>query len=183
MGKTPKPKKKYPRTEAQAAYQREFYQANKEKILAQQRTYYLENPGRRAEVSKKTYEKNKDKILIKRKKRQEDLGQEFRDTQKNYWLKSTYGITIEDYNRMLEAQSGVCAICENPPTGTMKKGSKIVPMVLAVDHDHNTNIVRSLLCLNCNTGIGGLKENPAFLRKAADMIEFHALKNKNAKTN
>ena len=54
--------------------------------------------------------------------------------------KRLYGITIADYEAMLEFQEGVCAICERPPR-TLR---------LAVDHDHKTGKVRGLLCNTCN---------------------------------
>jgi hypothetical protein len=50
------------------------------------------------------------------------------------------GVTIADYDRMLEAQHGVCAICGNPPKTRR----------LDVDHDHKTGRVRGLLCHRCN---------------------------------
>ena len=73
--------------------------------------------------------------------------------------KNKYGITIEDYDRMLEDQGGRCAICRtNDPGGS---GSRF-----AVDHDHKTGKVRGLLCQNCNTGIGLLQDNVLILEQA-----------------
>lgn len=61
-------------------------------------------------------------------------------------LKPRYGITIEEYDTMLAAQAGVCAICkQNPPNGRILK--------LAVDHDHATGEVRGLLCQRCNMAL------------------------------
>jgi len=60
-------------------------------------------------------------------------------------LKRKYGITLDDYRAMLEAQAGGCAICHAPePEGQS----------LHVDHDHDTGAVRGLLCFTCNAGIG-----------------------------
>ena len=73
--------------------------------------------------------------------------------------KNKYGITIEDYDRMLEDQGGRCAICRtNDPGGS---GSRF-----AVDHDHKTGKVRGLLCTNCNTGIGLLQDDVLILEQA-----------------
>ena len=75
-----------------------------------------------------------------------------------------YGITLEQYNDMLQKQRGVCAICESAcPSGRS----------LAVDHDHNTGRVRALLCAPCNTAIGKLRDDPALIRRAADYVEKH----------
>lgn len=56
-------------------------------------------------------------------------------------LKSKYGLTIEDYNRMLKQQNNKCVIC--------KQERKLV-----VDHDHKTGRVRGLLCNSCNRIVG-----------------------------
>lgn len=60
-------------------------------------------------------------------------------------LRCTYGITLEQYNALLTAQAGVCAICqsESPPYTS-----------LAVDHCHVTGVIRALLCFPCNAGVG-----------------------------
>ena len=67
-------------------------------------------------------------------------------------LKSTYGITIQQYQALYEAQGGVCCICRRA-TGRSK--------ALAVDHDHKTGYVRGLLCSTCNRKIvGHLRDDP-----------------------
>jgi len=77
---------------------------------------------------------------------------------KSWWLKTNYGITIEDYDEMVEAQEGRCLICIEP---TDK---------LVVDHDHETGKVRGLLCSACNTGIGHLKDSTERLFSAIDYL-------------
>jgi len=81
----------------------------------------------------------------------------------NSRLKHVYGITLEQYNEMFQAQNGVCKICRQPETKFVNK--KICK--LAVDHCHETKIVRGLLCYACNVGIGFFKHNAKFLRNAA----------------
>jgi len=63
---------------------------------------------------------------------------------------------------MLADQDGVCAICGGPPNG---RGEHFY-----VDHDHETNDVRGLLCCNCNSGLGHFKEDPAKLQAASDYL-------------
>lgn len=77
-------------------------------------------------------------------------------------LKRRYGITLEQYNEMLERQEGLCAICREPETLTMKG----MIAALAVDHDPETNRVRGLLCFDCNTGVGKLGHDPERLAAA-----------------
>ena len=82
-------------------------------------------------------------------------------------LRNTYGITADEYDRMLAAQGGVCAICgETAITTTFHKR-------LHVDHDHTTGVVRGILCQHCNRALGMMRENPGLLRAAADYLERH----------
>ena len=74
-----------------------------------------------------------------------------------YNIKKYYGITVEEYDAMLEKQDGVCAICGSPPNGRK----------LSVDHCHDGGHVRGLLCDSCNTGIGHLKDDVSLINAAA----------------
>ena len=79
-------------------------------------------------------------------------------------LKRKYGISEEEYEAILESQGGCCAGCgTKTPTG--KWG------VFAVDHCHDTGVVRGLLCNECNRGIGLLKDDPHLLRILANYLE------------
>ena len=84
-------------------------------------------------------------------------------------LKKTYGITLEWFNDILESQNGKCAICKKEET--LKIKGKVVR--LAVDHCHETNKIRGLLCSNCNRGLGLFCDDPNLIRKAAAYIESH----------
>jgi len=68
-------------------------------------------------------------------------------------MKSIYGITLEEYNKMFEKQKGLCAICGLPETHKNMHGLK----GLSIDHNHASKKVRGLLCNNCNLAIGQLK--------------------------
>lgn len=77
-------------------------------------------------------------------------------------LKRTYGISYQEYLTMLEAQGGCCAICGTDDTGKRK--------AFAVDHCHETGNVRGLLCSNCNTGIGNLRDDIGLLERAIEYL-------------
>lgn len=76
-------------------------------------------------------------------------------------LRYKYGITLDDYNRMCEAQGGLCAICVKPYEG------------LFVDHCHSTGKVRGLLCHYCNMGIGFFKDREDLLCAAIEYLRPH----------
>lgn len=83
---------------------------------------------------------------------------------KKCWdLRAKYGISLAEYEAILAAQGGVCAICRQPET-------KPNATHLAVDHDHGTGRVRGLLCNNCNRGVGLLADDPDRLSAAADYL-------------
>jgi hypothetical protein len=92
------------------------------------------------------------------------------DKIKNTDLKKMYGITLAEYQMMYETQQGVCAICAQPETAVDAKGAvRFMP----VDHCHQTNKIRALLCSACNKALGGFKDDPEILRRAAEYIEKH----------
>ncbi len=83
---------------------------------------------------------------------------------RKWHLKTKYGLTPEDDDNLLDEQGGGCAICGDPPPAT---GS------LHVDHDHDTGRVRSLLCFQCNAGLGQFRHDPDLLWRAAEYAGTH----------
>jgi hypothetical protein len=77
--------------------------------------------------------------------------------------KRIYGTTVRDYNKLLEDQGGVCAICKKPPDALDRR--------LDTDHCSITGAIRGLLCRSCNTGIGHLKHDPILLQRALEYVE------------
>jgi 5-methylcytosine-specific restriction endonuclease McrA len=86
--------------------------------------------------------------------------------QRKAQLRSRYGITPDDYDRMLKEQDGKCAICLEPA------GERH----FSVDHCHAaTGKVRSLLCRKCNTGLGSFCDSIPLLQAAIDYIQRHSV--------
>jgi hypothetical protein len=79
------------------------------------------------------------------------------ETRRRRDLRKKYGITPEDWDRMYDDQLGRCAIC----LVTLAEVKKI-----CVDHDHETEVVRGLLCSQCNVGIGYLRDSIENLERA-----------------
>lgn len=71
------------------------------------------------------------------------------EKQRSRQYKHFFGISLEQYNEMLQEQGGVCAICGTPPAGEK----------LAVDHDHISGEIRGLLCKFCNTALGFVNDD------------------------
>ena len=77
-------------------------------------------------------------------------------------LKRNYGITEEEYDKLLKAQDFKCAICEKTEE---KSGRK-----LSVDHCHTSNNIRGVLCTACNTALGKFKDDVHLLEMAIKII-------------
>lgn len=80
-----------------------------------------------------------------------------------------YGISVDKYLRMMEEQGGLCAVC-GAEESALRFGKTTS---LAVDHDHETGVVRGLLCGKCNAALGMMDDNPELLRAAADYLDQH----------
>ena len=76
-------------------------------------------------------------------------------------LQQNYGISAAEFDALLAAQGGRCAICGTDPAGGK---------VWHVDHDHESGAVRGILCLGCNVGVGHFKDDPTLLRAAAHYL-------------
>jgi hypothetical protein len=81
-----------------------------------------------------------------------------------YHLKRKYGMTPEDFDKMLESQGGRCAICGSDDPGRDW---------WSTDHDHATGAVRAILCNNCNGALGMLGDSAMTVRAAWHYLEWH----------
>jgi hypothetical protein len=68
-----------------------------------------------------------------------------------------YRMTPEQLMAMYDGQDGCCAVCERP-------------LPLVPDHCHDTNRVRGLLCITCNTASGQLKDSPVLAQRLANHL-------------
>lgn len=107
------------------------------------------------EQAKEHYKANRESVLGRQRLRQHAGYNRSAD------LKRKFGITVEDYDKMLLDQGGTCKICKRAETARR----------LAVDHDHNTGEVRGLLCSTCNQGLGMFRDSVELLNSAVDYLE------------
>ena len=98
--------------------------------------------------------------------RKEHYGR-YKEQQEVWRLKKQYGMTRDDYNKLLKDQGGTCRICKK--AGQHFRQGK--PLPLCVDHNHKTGKVRGLLCLNCNSGMGKLGDSIERLKEVIKYLE------------
>lgn len=75
----------------------------------------------------------------------------------------TYGLTADQFDALMLAQDGKCAICRRLPSEKKK--------TLHIDHDHVSGRVRGLLCHECNLAVGKMHDDPALFRAAAVYLD------------
>ena len=118
---------------------------------------YLKNKDKIKVVKKEYYLKNKEHILAKSK----IWALNNKDRIREYQLKRDYNLTLDQYNKMLSDQNNCCKVCD-------------IKMISPhVDHCHTTGKVRALLCNNCNTGLGKLKEDTKIMQKLIEYVKEH----------
>lgn len=91
-----------------------------------------------------------------------------RKNNRDWHLRNKYGITDIQFQEMLKAQNNLCALCQ---CNLLEKERKI-----CVDHDHELNVVRALLCSACNNAIGLFCDDVSLLQRAIEYIQFHKQK-------
>ena len=88
----------------------------------------------------------------------------FRERDRHLIRKYKYGITKEDYNKRVELQLGGCAICKQPCKAHKN---------LCVDHNHNTKLIRDLLCNRCNRVLGFVNDDEEILFAMIEYLKRH----------
>ena len=120
----------------------EYNLKNREHLLEVRRARYHADPERKVAKANKEYMQK----MRENPRRYRQL--------KNNHLQRKYGITIEQYDKMLELQNNKCAIC-----GYDFPDSKKLWNRPCVDHCHRTHKVRGILCRKCNIMLFWLDTN------------------------
>ena len=96
------------------------------------------------------------------------------DKARESWIRKNlakYGLTLEDYNEILQRQDGHCATCDRTSEENEGRGkARGKSIMLAVDHNHVTGEVRGLLCWWCNLALGYLQDDPDRAVRMADYL-------------
>lgn len=82
-----------------------------------------------------------------------------------FWrgIKTRFGMTQEQFWQLYELQNGCCGLCEKPFQGFSRTD-------LHIDHDHETNEIRGLLCMTCNVGLGMLGDTVNGIERALNYL-------------
>jgi hypothetical protein len=148
------------------AYAREYAEKRRRAAGVEPRSDVPFDP---VEWRKRYYERNRERLLAEAKERYHKNGDRNRTLAKARYkperarantLKRQYGMTLEDEQRMRLEQNGACAIC-----------GEVVNLV--VDHDHETGVVRGLLCNACNSALGYFRDDPARMDAARRYLGYH----------
>lgn len=137
----------YTNFEDRRAYMRDYRAKNRDRQREWHRQWQANNPGR-LQAYRKAYHA---------KRLSDDLAG-VRAEQRAAWLAHRYGLTPGEYAEMVATQKNRCAICGDEP---------VDGQALHIDHDHESGIVRGLLCGHCNRAIGLFRDNPDVLETAA----------------
>ena len=120
------------------------------------------------EYHKKVYKRKKEREPNYYREMNAKVRKKAKEKNPNYYreinLKTNYGITLDDYNNLLEKQNYRCAICNKHNSDNNKKN-------LFVDHCHKTGIIRGLLCSNCNSGLALLGDNFESVEKTLEYLK------------
>lgn len=123
---------------------------------------YYDSPKGKANKAGQ-YQRHREKILERRKNQPWHTRRpEYLAYQRDRHLQVKYGLTLSQYDAMLNAQGGGCAICGRSP----QVGKKSMP----VDHCHRTGTVRGVLCDPCNRALEGFQDSPEILRSAISYL-------------
>jgi hypothetical protein len=145
---------------------RKWHEDNREYHNKKQREYYHSDPERKERIKERQRlynETHREAISTQRAERYRKP--RVRRQVRNANLLRLYGISIEDYERMVVEQNGMCAICgTTEPKG---RGG------FHLDHDHVTGKNRQLLCTPCNTTLGLIKESVETLSAMIQYLERH----------
>lgn len=140
-----------------------YYAKNRERINARRRAQYNTDPSKFKASMARYYRNNKEsrKAYVKAwyytnpsKAKAQNLRR--------------YGLSVEQFNNLLEQQGYRCAICKQPNGKGTNKSRQ-----LAVDHNHVTGKNRGLLCTNCNTSLGGFKDDILYLEAAIRYLQTY----------
>lgn len=153
----------------------DFYQSTKAKdglthwckecMRESARAHGRKNSGRKRDQLRQWRAENPEKGAEYRKRHREKYGHDHFVARERERTLLKYGMSVDDFDRLLASQGGGCAICKSTERVHVVRGEDRLRK-LSVDHDHTTGVVRGILCNVCNRAVGLLQDDPALLAEA-----------------
>ena len=150
------------RIEKRKAYQKEYY--SRPEVKERIRKYG--HSDKVSETKRKYYSRPEVRERIRLLSAERRKKPYFQCKKNDYRYRSQYGISLEEYNNILSLQNGVCAICHKEETKIIRG----IRLKLAIDHCHESNKVRGLLCSECNTALGKFYDDIEILNNAINYL-------------
>ena len=139
----------------------DHYKKNIDKCKEDRHNWYIRNSDMVKLKVKDWIKNNKDKVRVSARKYYMNNIDTLRIKERAHRIKHSYGITPDQYEKILQLQHGVCKICGKPPLHGKN---------LSIDHCHKTGEIRGLLCQKCNTALGHFNDDPILLDRAAEYL-------------
>ena len=160
---------------------KEYYWANREKVLEYHRNHRKANIERTQKYDRDRYKDRREErieyqrqLRIKRpemrKMQNADYKKRNPDTHYFVRIKRNYGLTKEGFEKLLADQGGKCKICSVSTPGGKGRWH--------IDHDHSKECpkaIRGLLCCHCNVMLGQAKDNIETLKNAIKYLEDYTM--------
>lgn len=153
---------------------KEWEAVNRPKRNTQRKERQAANPEPRKAERQRYWQKHRPRLLAEAKEwRESPEGvaylEGYKERKLDLLLRRRYGITLAQWNELLERQGGACAICGLPPSSSRN---------FDVDHDHACcagptscgKCVRGLLCAGCNQGLGNFHDDTRLLQNAVNYL-------------
>jgi hypothetical protein len=137
--------------EKRRAYDKKYKETHREQLREYEREY-----------RKKYRQTEKGRDIMRKSARDWARKETSKKAHRSWVLKSQYGITADDFGKMLENQNNLCACCGIDFDDTTQGP--------CIDHDHNTGKVRGLLCASCNWGLGHFEDSILKLESAINYL-------------
>ncbi len=133
-------------------------------MCEKKRQRYRADPGPYIRRAQEWQRENRERHLEAQRRRRSARGPAEKRGERDLHLSRQYGLTQDDFEFLLVAQAGRCAICD-----------RAVGSALHVDHDHSSGRVRGLLCGSCNRAMGLFHEDAARFEAAGAYLRRRQL--------
>src|ERR1017187_3652068 len=131
-----------------------YHAAHKQDISKRKKQWAIDNPEKVNKFQRENPELHREYSKEYRKKHPEKFAR--------YARKRNYGVTQSWYEEKLKEQDNKCSICQRSFCESLKP---------VIDHNHETDEVRDLLCRSCNWMLGCAYEDSNRLEKAAKYLK------------